>query len=171
MSPATATSSAAEQPRYYSYCGGSFGCSWSSDTRRRQLRQQHFICAVAPAAPPSASATCSSAAHSAARVLFSNKSALCSSNSSLCFSGPASASAAAPPALHQRCGQHCNISDGLQTAPIQNHPVAHLGVSISVSCSNLGEIEATSMSDGGAAAATVSHSDSDSRRPEFQRWS
>jgi hypothetical protein len=24
---------------------------------------------------------------------------------------------------------------------MQNHPVAHLGVSISVSCSNLGEIE------------------------------
>ena len=51
------------------------------------------------------------------------------------------ASAAAPPALHQRCGQHCNISDGLQTAPMQNRPVAHLGVSISVSCSSWGEIE------------------------------
>jgi hypothetical protein len=39
------------------------------------------------------------------------------------------------------CGQHHNISDGLQTAPIQNHPAAHLRVSISVSCGNLGDIE------------------------------
>jgi hypothetical protein len=39
---------------------------------------------------------------------------------------------------HQHCGQHRNISDGLQTAPTQNHSAVHLCVSInmSMSCSN-----------------------------------
>ena len=54
-------------------CGSS---SRSSEARRRQLRQQHFICAVTPAAPLSASATCFSAATLATRVLSSNSSAL-----------------------------------------------------------------------------------------------
>jgi hypothetical protein len=61
-------------------------------------------------------------------------------------------------ALHpQHCGQHRNISDGLQTAPTQNHSAVHLcvGINMSMSCSTIGRHRTSASASATSVTATA----------------